>query len=293
MPDTLWNAMLGAEVRYLDAGGVRTRYLTAGDGPPLLLLHGTGGHLEAWAHNIAALAQHFRVVVPDMVGHGLTDKPTDLEYVVSDYTAHVRLLMDRLDISSAHLAGISLGAWVASWLALEAPDRVERIVNCTGGVFRWKDGESAREATERKAMVGANEGLRDLSRDSVRRRLHSLFHDPTACTEELVDLRLALYSRPGAPELLATLHHMVPSSSPARARFALTEEHLAALASPVLYLWGEHNPGGSIASARRAAELTPEAELVVIDGTGHWPQWEAPEAFNDHVISFLTKGPLA
>jgi len=289
---SLWNAMLGAEVVYRDAAGIRTRCLEAGAGPVLFLLHGTGGHLECWAHNVRELSRHFRVVAPDFVGHGLSDKPTDLAYVVSDYTAHLRALMDSMAVERAHFAGISLGAWVASWLALESPERVDRIVNCTGGVFRWPEGQEQAEAHERRAMVRTNNALSTVTRESVRRRLHSLFHDPAMCTEELVELRLELYSLPGVPELLPALHNMIPYDSDARRRFALTQERLARIQAPVLYLWGEFNPGGSVRSAQLAADVTPDGELHVIPGAGHWPQWERPDEFDRHTVDHLTRTPV-
>ena len=72
---TFWLEMLGGEVRYYDAGGVRTRCLEAGSGPALVLLHGTGGHAESWIRNVLPLGAHFRVYAIDMVGHGFSDKP--------------------------------------------------------------------------------------------------------------------------------------------------------------------------------------------------------------------------
>lgn len=288
---SLWNAMLGAEVVYRNAGGVKTRCLELGDGPPLYLLHGTGGHAEAWAHNIVELSTEFRVIAPDFVGHGLSDKPRGLDYVITDYTEHIQALMTSMDVTQAHFVGLSLGAWVASWLALENPQLVDKVVNCTGGVFRWPEGQAGLEQRERVELAKANDKLAELNADSVRKRLLTLFHDPSLCTDELVDLRLQLYSLPAARALLPQLHRMIPYDSPARERFALTEERLRALSVPVLYLWGEFNPAGSVDSARRAARLTPRAHLQVIPGTGHWPQWERPQDFNTKVIDFLTQGP--
>ncbi len=286
--NTLWESMLGAEVRMLDAGGVLTRVLEAGSGDPVILLHGTGGHIEAWANNVQALARHHRVIAIDMVGHGFTAKPA-LQYVLTDYTEHVRAVMDVLGIDRAHFVGLSLGAWVASWLALETPERALRIVNCTGGVFRWPEGEDSEEAAGRKTMVGTSSGLNELSEDSVRARLHMLFHDPSKCTEELVRVRLAIYRLPGMAETIPLLHHMLAYDAPDRVKFSLTEDRLRALRSPVLYLWGEFNPGGSVANAARAASLTPVAELQVIDGAGHWPQWETASAFNESVVDYLAR----
>ncbi len=284
---SLWCALLGVTSRFVEADGILTRILEAGSGPPLILLHGTGGHVEAWAHNVSALAKRYHVIAIDMVGHGLSDKPHHLHYVVPDYTDHVRAVMDALDVRRAHFVGLSLGAWVACWLALETPGRVVAVVNCTGGVFRWPEGQAPKEARERTAMAEVNEGLNNLNAESVRTRLHSLFYDGSRCPEELVQLRLALYDTPDARRVLPRLHAMIPYDSPGRIRYALTPERLEALSVPVLYLWGEHNPGGSISGAERATRATATAKMVVMPGVGHWPQWEAPDEFNREVLDFL------
>lgn len=283
---TIWTEALGSEIRYHDAAGVRTRTLEAGSGPALFLLHGTGGHVEAFARNMTALSQHFRVIAVDMIGHGLTAKP-DIEYLIPDYTKHLRDLMDELGIERAHWLGESLGGWVATWLALENPERVDKLINCTGGVFRWPEGEDPKEAAERQNMVTKSQSMRELTRENVRKRLELLFHDPADCTEELVDIRLALYSPPEMKAVTAKLHHMLPYDSPARIEYSITEERLRAIPVPTLYLWGEYNPGSSVKSAARAASLTPNAELVVLDDTAHWPQWEDPEKFNQAMLKFL------
>ncbi|HEY0933471.1 MAG TPA: alpha/beta fold hydrolase, partial [Trebonia sp.] len=120
------------ELRHVDVHGVRTRVLRAGSGPDLVLLHGTGGHLEAYARDIQGLAADFRVTAYDMVGHGWSDLP-DRPYTTDVLSDHLTGLMDALGISSAHLSGESLGGWVAAWTAAHRPDRVERLVLNTPG----------------------------------------------------------------------------------------------------------------------------------------------------------------
>jgi 2-hydroxy-6-oxonona-2,4-dienedioate hydrolase len=128
----LWQT--GAQLRYVDAGGIRTRVLEAGapDNPPLIMVHGTGGHLEAYTRNLAALARDFRVVLYDMVGHGFTDKP-DRPYTTDVLSDHLLALMDALQIDRAHLSGESLGGWVAAWTAAHHPERLRRLVLNTPG----------------------------------------------------------------------------------------------------------------------------------------------------------------
>ena len=117
---TFWLEMLGGEVRYYDAAGVRTRALEAGRGAPLLLLHGTGGHAESWIRNVLPLGADFHVYAVDMVGHGFTHKPL-LDYTPRDYAAHLVAFMDAAGIARAHVTGESLGGWVALWLASTIP----------------------------------------------------------------------------------------------------------------------------------------------------------------------------
>jgi pimeloyl-ACP methyl ester carboxylesterase len=118
---------------------VRTRYAEAGatstvaagaaqeDKPHVILLHGTGGHWETFAPNLAALSEHFHCVAIDMVGNGFSDKP-DYDYEISVYVEHVLGVMDHFGMTSANFVAMSLGAFVASAMAVGHPGRVDRVI---------------------------------------------------------------------------------------------------------------------------------------------------------------------
>src|ERR1700729_799989 len=108
---------------------VRTRYAEAGDPdkPHAILLHGTGGHWETFAPNLAALSQHFHCVAIDMVGNGFSDKP-DYDYEIPVYEAHGLGVMDHFGMDRAHLGAMSLGAFVASAIAVRHQDRVAKVI---------------------------------------------------------------------------------------------------------------------------------------------------------------------
>src|ERR1700735_1029809 len=108
-------------LRHVDVGGVRTRALQAGSGADRTLLHGTGGHLEAYARDIAGLAASFRVTAYDMVGHGWSDLP-DTPYTIDVLSDHLIALMDALGIPGDPLSGESLGGGVTAWTAAYHPD---------------------------------------------------------------------------------------------------------------------------------------------------------------------------
>ena len=122
---SVWADLRGASFTqgWLDAGGIRTRFISSGDSskPLLLLLHGVGGHAEAYARNFAAHAEHFWTVAIDMIGHGWTDKP-DLQYQLPDYVRHVLAVLKALGRERAMISGESLGGWVATWLAVHNPE---------------------------------------------------------------------------------------------------------------------------------------------------------------------------
>ena len=113
------------------AGPVDTFYLDAGSGDTVLLLHGSGPGVSAWANwqrTIPGLSEHFRVLAPDIVGYGATARPDDVRYSLRTWTDHVLGFMDALGIERASLVGNSLGGRLSLALAEEHPDRVARMV---------------------------------------------------------------------------------------------------------------------------------------------------------------------
>lgn len=97
-------SLLGAETRFVDVAGIRTRTIQAGEGPDLILLHGGGGHAEAFARNVTALSRHFRVHALDLLGHGLTSG-CEVAPNRKDYVSHLLGYMDQEGIDRAHLVG--------------------------------------------------------------------------------------------------------------------------------------------------------------------------------------------
>ena len=285
---TIWVDLLGAEVRYYDANGVRTRAIVAGEGDALIMLHGSGGHAEAYARNVVPLSDRFRVYSVDMLGHGLTDKPEG-DYQATDYAKHIVDFMDAAGIQRAHFAGESLGGWVACWVALLYPDRVGKIVSVTGTGLEVETDAASLEHYKRGSGL-----LRQLSqqfvqnptKENLRARLGWLFHNPARdITEELVELRWAIYKLPGAEA--AVLRTGKPGSGPSNPAYRLTPERLREIRAPFLFLWTEFNPSIPATTARRAHEQMPGSQWVLLKDCAHWPQWEDPAAFNQAVRQFL------
>ena len=145
MSFSAWVEMLGGEVCYYDAGGIRTRCLHAGSGEPLILLHGMGGHAEAYFKNIVPLASRFHVYAIDMIGHGYTDKP-EIRYGIPEFVDHVRKFLKAIGAKQAHIEGESLGGWVAAWLAIEYPEEVMSLILNTNAGLKITDRSPEAEA---------------------------------------------------------------------------------------------------------------------------------------------------
>jgi 2-hydroxy-6-oxonona-2,4-dienedioate hydrolase len=290
---TMWLELLGSGVKetFYAVDGIRTRVLEAGVGPPLLILHGTGGHAETYQRNIAPLSEHFRVIVPDMLGHGFTDRP-DVAYTLDDFSDHLFGLLDVLGVDRGHVSGESLGGCVAAWMALRRPERIDRLVLNTGildrpdaqGLLQLADLE---ERTKKLAD--------DLSLDVIRRRLEWLVLDPDSMTEEMVRIRHRIYSQPGMIDSVLRIMRAVLEMN--RGLYEgvdyLDRRLMADVRCPTLVLWSDHNPGKPFDVIKPAIDLIPAVEVHVIVDAAHWPQFEQADEVNRLMINFLEDGASA
>jgi 2-hydroxy-6-oxonona-2,4-dienedioate hydrolase len=270
-------------VGFVQVGPWHTRVLQAGpaDGEALILMAGTGGHLEAYAHNIPALAQRYRVVAYDYPGHGYTTHATaDLE--LPDYVEHLAGLLDALGIDKAHLNGESLGGWVAVKFAAARPDRVGKLVLNTPG------GTMARPEVMEKLRSLSQAAADDPTPERIRARLEWLMADPVTVTDELVEIRRTIYARPGFAD---SMRHILCLQDPEiRRRNLITDEDLAAVPGPTLVVWTSDDPSGPAGAGMEMAEKIPGGRFQLITGAGHWPQWEQRDRFNEIVLAFLAEG---
>lgn len=281
---SIWSELTGVSFSqgFLNAGGVRTRYLAAGDPtlPGLILLHGVGGHAEAYVRNLAAHGKRFHTVAIDMIGHGWTDKP-DVPMEIGAYVAHLAAVLDSLGLDRAHISGESLGGWVAARFAIEHPDRIGRLVlNTTGG-------STANPAVMSRIKELTLRAATDPSWDFVRSRLEWLMHDKADVYEDLVAVRKNIYSAPDAAE--AMRRALILQEMDVRLRNLLQPEDWARISAETLVLWTTHDPTNGVPEGRRIASMIPHSRFVVMEECGHWPQFEDVETFNQIHIDFLSE----
>jgi 2-hydroxy-6-oxonona-2,4-dienedioate hydrolase len=286
--DSIWTNFAGSGVKetYVDAAGVRTRVLEAGEGAPLVLLHGTGGHAETYSRNIGPLSKHFHVLALDMVGHGYTDKPR-VEYTMDVFADHVMAVLDAFGETSAFLSGESLGGGVSCWAALKYPARVKALALNTGILAR-PDGVGLKQLddVENRTRRLATE----FSRDTIRRRLEWLVLDPASITDEMVDIRYKMYQQPGMVEHMVTLMCTVLQMNRTRVGAIDYYAHsLRDIKCPTLVIWTDHNPGKSFAAIKPAIDEISDKEVHILKGAAHWSQWEKPAEVNALIIQFLSR----
>ncbi|WP_156803244.1 alpha/beta fold hydrolase, partial [Mycobacterium gordonae] len=172
--ESVWSDLQGVAFSqgYLTAGGIRTRYLQAGDPslPVLILLHGSGGHAEAYVRNLAAHAEHFWTWSIDMLGHGYTDKPGHpLE--IRHYVEHLMAVVGTIGAERIHLSGESLGGWVAARAAIDHPAVIDRLVLNTAG------GSQADPVVMKRIIALSMAAAEDPTWETVQARIKWLMAD--------------------------------------------------------------------------------------------------------------------
>ena len=288
---TVWVDLLGTETRFAGRK-YRTRIVTAGqdhpDAVPLILLHGTGGHLENYARNIAPLAQHFRVVALDFLWHGLSQvEPFDPE-IIPTLVDQVIDLMDDVGIERAAIEGQSMGGWVAMQLALRHPDRVAALVLTTTQGYVPDEGAipGYAEPDWSANLPNTLEALREPTFENIRTRMQRIVADPERLTAEAIAIRQALYARPDLAKAQELFNVEYLGMGEASRAHSVTDAMAAQIVCPVLVYWGEKNRTPP-ALGRHIAASVRHGTFHCADDTGHWAQFESAEEHNAVVTQFL------
>jgi 2-hydroxy-6-oxonona-2,4-dienedioate hydrolase len=257
--ESVWSDLQGVPFvqGYLDAGGVRTRYLHAGDEskPTLMLLHGSGGHAEAYVRNLEAHAEHFSTWSIDMLGHGYTDKPGHpLE--IRHYIDHLLAFLDAIGVKRAHLSGESLGGWVVSKVAAEHPEKVDRLVLNTAG------GSQADPEVMKRIITLSMAAAENPTWETVQARIKWLMADKSKGYDDLVASRQRVYRQPGFVSAMRDI--MALQDPEIRARNLLHANDYGSIAAPTLVLWTSDDPTADVTEGRRIASMIPGARFEVM-----------------------------
>ena len=260
----------------------------AGQGAPVVLLHGGGpgaDGLSNYGRNIAALAEHFTVIVPDLPGYGGSSKDIDRDDPFGSLADGIRGMLDALEINRAHLVGNSYGGACALRLALDTPDRVERMVLMGPGGIGTTRGLPT---SGLNALLGYYTGSSP-SRAKLESFIRTyLVHDGASVPSALIDQR---YEASIDPAVVANPPLRRPSGLTAARtlwRMDLTRDRrLAELDTPTLVIWGTHDKVNRPSGGPMLAERMPRCDLLQVSEAGHWVQWERAELFNQITARYL------
>jgi pimeloyl-ACP methyl ester carboxylesterase len=265
----------GAGVEFVRAHGLELAFERAGEGPPLVLVHGAATDSRMWQPQLAGLADEFTVVAWDEPGAGRSsDLPAG--FALRDYASCLAALIEALELGPAHVAGISWGGTVVQELYRLAPRLVATLI-LAGSYAGWKGSLPAREVRVRLAGVRR---MLEAPPDEFDPRLPGLFAgDPPPEFVPLLDA-MAGAVRPRSLEVQLQLMAEVDQ-----------RDQLPRIAVPTLLIWGSQDARSPLRVAHQFEQAIPDTTLVVIPDCGHVSNLERPESFNRAVRDFCRSHP--
>ncbi|WP_370936193.1 alpha/beta fold hydrolase [Amycolatopsis sp. cg13] len=276
------------ELRELPTEHGVLRYREAGDGPPLVLLHGSGPGVTGWRNfgaNLPTFAPHYRTIVLEFPGFGVSDDFGAAHPMQSASTA-VRALLDGLSLDRVRLIGNSMGGFVATDFALASPERVERLVTIGGigtPIFSSQPGEG---------IVRLSEFVENPTRAALIAWLRSMVYDQTMVTEELIEERWTQATDPATLENSRRMYGTAAlASMAATARNAETPAwaQLRRLTTPTLITWGRDDRVSPIDMSLLPMRTLPQGEIHIFPNCGHWVMIEQKAAWESTVLAFLNR----
>lgn len=255
---------------FAEIDGCRTHYLSYGEGPPVVLLHGLGGTANIWHGVMQAMKRHHHVVAPDLRGHGRTDASGDLS--IQRWSRDIESLIRHLELPGVRLVGHSLGSLVAQHLAHTSPDLIDELV-LLGGIsyFTPPQVEAYRERADRVEQDGLD-----------------------AIVDEWLEGAVSPQSHATAPGTVALLREVFvrndPTSYAASVRALAAAPHIErnALGQPTLILVGAHDRSTPLAMGEELKREVPVSRLRVLPRVGHWSPVEDPEVVAAAILEFLS-----
>jgi pimeloyl-ACP methyl ester carboxylesterase len=267
----------------VSVGGVRSPVVEAGPEAPeeaVVFVHGNPGSTQDWERLLVATGAHGRALALDMPGFGEADKPKRFEYTIEGYSAHLAGALDQLGVGRAHLVLHDFGGpWGLHW-ASEHPAAYASTTLVDTGIltgYRWHG----------LAKIWRTPGVGELffkltTRSGMRAALKR--GQPRPLPEEAFELFYRANRDKGTQRAILKLYRASPPTA-----LEPVGDALRGLGRPTLVVWGAHDPYIKVEYAEQQRETFPGAEVVVLDESGHWPMWDAPEEIEAAIVPFLAR----
>lgn len=268
------------EGRYVQAGPIRMHYLEYGDrdGPVVVFLHGSGPGNSSWANfhlnKDAFAAAGFRVLMPDMIGFGYSDKPLNLgDYTLQLFCDTLMVGLKAMGVKACSFVGNSLGGGVAIQIALDSPQFVEKLVLMGPGCLEPQEAYWTMPGITK--MMAANTA--GMSKETQRDVMRLFTYDPKHVTPELIDLRWSI-AQTQPKEVLTTMKTPELGSR-------MTE-----LTCPILTFWGADDEFMPPQGKQKCLKANEHSRFIEVNACGHWVMIEHARMFNAASIDFIRHG---
>ena len=263
--------------------GIRVRYVEAGRGSPVVLLHGLASSKAVWWNNIGPLARSHRVIALDLPGHGDSEKP-QIAYDAESMIEFMRGFIEALGLQRAALIGGSLGGGLALHTAFAHPDLVSALV-LTGSAAL---GREIAGVIRLASLPRVGEFMMSGTVDNTRVMLRRIMFDQSLVSAELLGELQRTNHMPGASEAALMIVRNFVGIWGVRRKYVVTNR-LRRLDVPTLIFWGADDRIIPVKHAHSAARALPSADLHVFGNCGHWPHVERASDFNRLTLEFLSR----
>lgn len=254
--------VFGQKIHYQEAGNNTS--------PVIVLLHGLGGNSAHWATSISKLSEKFRVIVPDQIGFGKSDKPF-ISYRIATYVDFLDAFLTQLKIEKATIAGISLGGWIAASYATTYPNRVEKLILVNAAGY----------APPKDFDPKFFQNLFPTTRAQVKQSLSLILYNKALINDALVEMLLTQRFLAGDGYTIQQIIESVKRGED------YLDGKLGQIKQPTLIIWGKQDGLVAVENGERYKREIPNSQLVVIDQAGHAPNLEKANEFNDALLKFL------
>src|SRR6266540_5854803 len=268
-----------ATSKYIQAAGIRIHYNEVGSGYPVVMLHGAGPGASSWSNfkqNLEPIAERYRALLVDMPQYGKSEKVVIEGGRLTCVSRVLRDMMDQLGIEKAHFVGNSMGGQVAIKLAIDSPERVDKLVVIGSNPVSYSL-FSPMPLEGIKHIAGYYRGEGGPSLEKLRRLFQTILYDPSFLDEEALRQR---YEASIEPEVVELMTRTPPANQD------LTAE-LHQMRAPCLIIWGADDRLGALDVGLLMLRRFPNARMHIFNRCGHWAQVEHADAFNRLVIDFL------
>lgn len=276
------------EPHYADVGDGRMHYVDVGQGPVVILSHGTPTWAFEWRHVIRALSAHYRVIAPDHLGFGLSERPAEAGYRPEDHAARFRRFVDGLGLDRFTLVAHDYGGPIAIPTALDLADRLDGLVLLNTFLWGFDEDPETRNVgwLAGTALFRFLYGYFNLS---VKVIAPSAWGDRNKLTPAIQAQYLAPW--PDVDGRQRVLWALAKGLSGSGAFYKAQYERLSAIRDvPTLIVWGMKDSAFKPTQLAKWRTALPNARVVEIANAGHWPHEEEPEQVNDAISAFLATG---